>query len=104
MKQFSVAVNKIEDGILHVRSAGLIMKEASQFASDVKVTKDEKTVNGKDILEWMGLKLAVGDVITASFHKFINKMPAVHYELLFLLHRSVRRILFCTLVHCFYML
>ena len=26
MKQFSVAVNKIEDGILHVRSAGLIMK------------------------------------------------------------------------------
>ena len=54
MKQFSVAVNKIEDGILHVRSAGLIMKEASQFASDVKVTKDEKTVNGKDILEWMG--------------------------------------------------
>jgi hypothetical protein len=29
MKQFSVAVNKIEDGILHVRSAGLIMKEAS---------------------------------------------------------------------------
>ena len=51
MKQFSVAVNKIEDGILHVRSAGLIMKEASQFASDIKVTKDEKTVNGKDILE-----------------------------------------------------
>ena len=43
MKQFSVAVDKIEDGILHVRSAGLIMKEASQFASDVKVTKDEKT-------------------------------------------------------------
>ena len=36
MKQFSVAVDKIEDGILHVRSAGLIMKEASQFASDVK--------------------------------------------------------------------
>ena len=57
MKQFSVAVNKIEDGILHVRSAGLIMKEASQFASDIKVTKDEKTVNGKDILEWMGLSL-----------------------------------------------
>lgn len=85
MKQFSVAVNKIEDGILHVRSAGLIMKEASQFASDVKVTKDEKTVNGKDILEWMGLKLAVGDVITVniegpdeeaavdSFEVFLNR-------------------------------
>lgn len=66
MKQFSVAVNKIEDGILHVRSAGLIMKEASQFASDIKVTKGEKTVNGKDILEWMGLKIAVGDEITVN--------------------------------------
>ena len=81
MKQFSVAVNKIEDGILHVRSAGLIMKEASQFASDVKVTKDEKTVNGKDILEWMGLKLAVGDVMEGpdeeaaadSFEVFLNR-------------------------------
>ena len=37
MKQFSVAVNKIEDGILHVRSAGLIMKEASQFASMARI-------------------------------------------------------------------
>ena len=62
MKQFSVAVNKIEDGILHVRSAGLIMKEASQFASDVKVTKDEKTVNGPD-------EEAAAD----SFEVFLNR-------------------------------
>lgn len=85
MRQFSVVVNKIEDGILHVRSAGLIMKEAAQFASDVKVTKDDKTVNGKEILEWMGLKIAVGDEITVriegpdeeaaaeSFEVFLNK-------------------------------
>lgn len=64
MKRFSVTVNRIEDGILHVRLAGLIMKEASQFASEVKVTKNGQTINGKDILEWMGLKLAVGDVLT----------------------------------------
>ena len=37
MKQFSVAVNKIEDSIHHVRSAGLIYrKRASQFTSDIK--------------------------------------------------------------------
>ena len=75
MKQFSVAVNKIEDGILHVRSAGLIMKEASQFASDVKVTKD-----GKDILEWMGLKLAVGDVITVNIEGPDEEAAADSFE------------------------
>ena len=80
MKQFSVAVDKIEDGILHVRSAGLIMKEASQFASDVKVTKDEKTVNGKDILEWMGLKLAVGDVITVNIEGPDEEATADSFE------------------------
>ena len=63
MKEFSLTVNKIENGILHVRSAGLIMKEASQYASDVRVKKGENTINGKDILEWMGLKMAVGDKI-----------------------------------------
>ena len=72
MKQFSVAVNKIEDGILHVRSA--------QFASDVKVTKDEKTVNGKDILEWMGLKLAVGDVITVNIEGPDEEAAADSFE------------------------
>lgn len=84
MKRFSVTVNKIEDGILHVRSAGLIMKEAAQFASDIKISKNGKTINGKDILDWMGLKITVGDVLTVSiegpdeeaavgsFEKFLN--------------------------------
>lgn len=88
MKRFSVTVNRIEDGILHVRSAGLIMKEASQFASDVKITKNTRTINGKDILEWMGLKIAVGDVISvgiegpdeeaaaSSFEQFLNRQFA----------------------------
>ena len=66
MKRFSVTVNKIEDGILHVRSAGLIMKEAAQFASDIKISKNGKAINGKDILDWMGLKITVGDVLTVS--------------------------------------
>ena len=84
MKRFSVTVNKIEDGILHVRSAGLIMKEAAKFASDIKISKNGKAINGKDILDWMGLKITVGDVLTVSiegpdeeaaagsFEKFLN--------------------------------
>lgn len=61
MKRFSITVNKIEGGILHVRSAGLIMKETSQFVSEINVIKGGRMVNGKDILSWMGLKVQVGD-------------------------------------------
>ena len=85
MKQFSITVNKIEGGILHVRSAGLIMKEASQFVSDIHVSKGGRRVNGKDILAWMGLKVQVGDVLdvqiegpdediaAAAFEKYLQK-------------------------------
>ena len=80
MKRFSVTVNKIEDGILHVRSAGLIMKEASQFASDVKITKNGRTINGKDILEWMGLKIAVGDVLSINIEGPAEEAAAGSFE------------------------
>lgn len=80
MKRFSVTINKIEDGILHVRPAGLIMKEASQFASEVKVTKNGQTVNGKEILEWMGLKLTAGDVITVDITGPDEEVAGVSFE------------------------
>ena len=44
------------------------------------MTKDEKTVNGKDILEWMGLKLAVGDVITVNIEGPDEEAAADSFE------------------------
>ena len=44
------------------------------------MTKDEKTVNGKDILEWMGLKLAVGDVITVNIEGPDEEATADSFE------------------------
>lgn len=80
MKRFSVTVNKIEDGILHVRSAGLIMKEAAQFVSEINVTKNDQTVNGKDILSWMGLKIAVGDVLKVEIEGPDEEVAAAEFE------------------------
>lgn len=80
MKRFSVTVNKIEDGILHVRSAGLIMKEASQFVSEINVTKNDQTVNGKDILSWMGLKITVGDVLKVEIEGPDEEVAAAEFE------------------------
>jgi phosphocarrier protein len=66
MKKFTVTVSKIEGGILHVRTAGLLMKEASQYVSDIIVSKNDKTANAKDILAWMGLNVSIGDVLEIS--------------------------------------
>lgn len=80
MTQFMVTVNKIEGGILHVRSAGLIMKEAAQFASDVRVTKGGRTVNGKDILSWVGLKIAAGDTLDVEIEGPDEEVAADEFE------------------------
>lgn len=80
MKRFSITVNKIDGGILHVRSAGLIMKEAAQFVSEINVTKNEQRVNGKDILAWMGLKVSVGDILNVEVEGPDEDVVAKEFE------------------------
>ncbi len=80
MKRFSIIVNKVDGGILHVRSAGLIMKEAAQFVSDINVTKNEQCVNGKDILAWMGLKVDSGDLLKVEIEGPDEEVAATEFE------------------------
>lgn len=80
MKKFTVTVSKIESGILHVRPAGLLMKEASQYVSDVTVSKDGKIANAKDILSWMGLKINVGDVLEVAVAGPDEEVAATAFE------------------------
>ena len=51
---------------LHARHAGLLVKEASRFASAVHVSLGEKTADGKGILGLMGLGVRQGDLITVT--------------------------------------
>ena len=51
---------------LHARHAGLLVKEASKYRSDITVSFGEKTADAKRILGLMGLGIRLGDVIKVT--------------------------------------
>lgn len=54
-----------ENGI-HARPAGLFVKKASTFSSDIKVTLGEKTADAKRLFGLMGLGIKRGDSIVVT--------------------------------------
>ena len=58
-KEYTI-INKLG---LHARASALFVKTAIQFASDVKVGREEVEVNGKSIMGIMMLAAAKGSVI-----------------------------------------
>lgn len=61
MKEFHYVI-KDEQGI-HARPAGMFVKEAAAFASQVTISKDGKEVDAKRILGVMGLGVKKGQEI-----------------------------------------
>ncbi|ABX42141.1 HPr family phosphocarrier protein [Lachnoclostridium phytofermentans] len=62
MKEFSYVIN---DPLgIHARPAGLLVKKASTFNSDITIVKGEKTADSKKIFGIMGLGIKQGDEIT----------------------------------------
>lgn len=49
---------------LHARPAASFVKLATSFASEIKLVKNEKNVNGKSIMGVMASAIAKGDEIT----------------------------------------
>lgn len=49
---------------LHARPAATFVKIATSFASEIKLVKKEKTVNGKSIMGIMAAAIAKGEEIT----------------------------------------
>lgn len=64
MKQFSYTV-KDKNGI-HARPAGLMVKEAQKFASEITVESDGKTASLKRLFAVMGLGVKQGGRITVT--------------------------------------
>ena len=62
MKEFSYTI-KDELGI-HARPAGLFVKKASLFKSNINITKDSKSADAKKIFAIMSLGAKQGDTIT----------------------------------------
>lgn len=64
MQQFSYGITDKEG--LHARPAGMLVKAASAFQSNIMVRKDEKEVNAKRLFAVMGLAVKCGDKITVT--------------------------------------
>lgn len=64
MKEFTYVITD-ELGI-HARPAGLLVKEAAKFESDIKIKKGEKAADAKRIFGIMGLAAKKGDEIVLT--------------------------------------
>ena len=64
MKEFKYVITD-ELGI-HARPAGLLVKEAANFESDIKIKKGEKEADAKRIFGIMGLAAKKGDEIVLT--------------------------------------
>ncbi len=62
MKEFSYT---IRDSVgIHARPAGLLVKLAQSFDSNITVIKGEKSVGAKKLISLMGLGVVCGDKVT----------------------------------------
>lgn len=64
MKTFDYVI-KDENGI-HARPAGLLVKKALEFKSDIKISTAGKTADAKRIFSVMGLGAKKGQTITVE--------------------------------------
>ena len=61
MKEFSYVI-KDELGI-HARPAGMLVKLAKNYESNIEITKGEKTVGATQLLKLMGLGVKCGEEV-----------------------------------------
>lgn len=64
MKTFTYTIK--DDLGIHARPAGLLVKTAKNFKSEITVAKDEKSVNAVKLMALMGLGIKCGDTVTIS--------------------------------------
>ena len=62
MKEFTYVITDPEG--IHARPAGLLVKAAAGFKSDIKIEKDGKAANAKTIFGVMGLGVKKGHEVT----------------------------------------
>ncbi len=64
MKNFSYTIKDAQG--IHARPAGLFVKKASTFNSNITVSKESKTVDAKKLFAMMSLGVKSGDTITVE--------------------------------------
>lgn len=65
MKEFKYVIT--DEAGIHARPAGLLVKEADKFASNIEIeTESGKSADAKRLFAVMGLGVAKGDTITVK--------------------------------------
>ena len=64
MKEFKYVITD-EVGI-HARPAGLLVKEANQYASTITIIKGDKSSKATSLMKLMGMGIIKGDEITVQ--------------------------------------
>lgn len=59
----------IKDAVgIHARPAGLLVKAAKTYESEINITKGEKTVAATKLMMLMGLGVKCGDTVTVTIN------------------------------------
>ena len=64
MKEFTYTVTNPVG--IHARPAGLLVKEAKQFASTITFIKDGKSAKATSLMKLMGMGVKQGDTVTVQ--------------------------------------
>ena len=85
MKSFEYVI-KDELGV-HARPAGLLVKKAKEFESEIIITKADKSANAKKLIALMGLAIKKGDKISVKIsgddeEKAVLEMEKILAEIL----------------------
>ena len=81
MKEFCCTITD-ESGI-HARPAGLLVKKASEFKSDIKIHKGEKSADAKKIFGIMALAVKCNDQIRITVSGEDEDIAAAELERFF---------------------
>jgi len=78
MKEIKYTITDPEG--IHARPAGLLVKEANQFTSSIKISKDGSPVDAKRIFAVMGLAAKQGQTITITVDGSDEQAAAAQLE------------------------
>lgn len=81
MKEFTFTIT--DPAGIHARPAGLLVKQAQPYASEVTLIKDDKTANAKSMLSVMGLGAKSGETITVQAEGADEDKAAAELETFF---------------------
>ncbi len=81
MKEFKYTVT---DPVgIHARPAGILVKEAKNFASKITITKGEKSADMRKLLALMGLGVKQGEEVTVQIEGDDEEACAAYIEKFF---------------------